>query len=77
MSAEYNYKLENALKKAVNKNNSRMNLKSRMDAENAIWFVFDLLNEYGDKETAMRMQGLVSAVDNLDTSILVKAKIFE
>lgn len=73
----YNYKLESALKKAVEKNKKRMQLNSRLDVENAIWFVYDLLNEYGDNETAMKMHGLVNAVDNLDTSILVKAQIFE
>lgn len=73
----YNYKLESALKKAVEKNKKRMQLNSRLDVENAIWFVYDLLNEYGDKETAMKMHGLVNAVDDLDTSILVKAQIFE
>ena len=74
---EYNYKLENALKKAVSDNKRRMQLNTRIDAENAIWFVIDLLNAYGDNETALRLNGLVSAVDNLDTSILVKSKIFE
>ena len=47
---EYNYKLENALKKAVSDNKRRMQLNTRIDAENAIWFVIDLLNAYGDNE---------------------------
>ncbi len=73
----YNYKLENALKKAVEGNKKRMQLNSRLEAENAIWFVIDLLEAYGDKETALRLNGLVCAVDNLDTSELVKAQIFK
>lgn len=75
--ADYNYKMENALKKAVEANKTRMDLSSRVNAENAIWFVYDLLEAYGDTETAMRIRGLVNAVDNLDTNILVKSGIFQ
>lgn len=74
---EYNYKLESALKRAVHYNKKYMNLKSRLDAENALLFVEDLLHAYGDIETAKRINALRSAVDNLDTNILVKAGIFE
>ena len=74
---EYNYKLESALKKAVHYNKKYMNLKSRLDAENALLFAEDLLHAYGDIETAQRINALRSAVDNLDTNILVNAGIFE
>lgn len=73
----YNYKLEEAMKRAVHYNKKYINLKSRMDVENTLLFVEDLLHAYGDIETAQRINGLRSAVDNLDTNILVKAGIFE
>lgn len=75
--ADYNYKMENALKKAVEQNKTRIDLSSRVNAENTIWFVHDLLEAYGDTETAMRIRGLANAVDNLDTNILVKSGIFQ
>ena len=74
---EYNYKLEEAMKRAVHYNKKYINLKSRMDVENALLFVEDLLHAYGDIETAQRINALRSAVDNLDTNILVNAGIFE
>ena len=74
---EYNYKLEEAMKRAVHYNKKYINLKSRMDVENALLFVEDLLHAYGDRETAQRINALRSAVDNLDTNILVNAGIFE
>ena len=74
---EYNYKLEEAMKRAVHYNKKYINLKSRMDVENTLLFVEDLLHAYGDIETAQRINALRSAVDNLDTNILVNAGIFE
>lgn len=74
---EYNYKLEEAMKRAVHYNKKYINLKSRMDVENTLLFVEDLLHAYGDIETAQRINALRGAVDNLDTNILVRAGIFE
>ena len=65
-------------KRVVERNrSSRLPLGTRLETEDAIWFVKELFEINNQYDVAQKLQELYEEIDNLDTNELVKEKVFD
>ena len=63
--------------KIVDRNQGYVNIPSRAKMDNMVYFVFDLLRESGDTETANKVLDFYYKLENMDTCEIAKEKIWD
>ena len=65
-------------KRVVERNrSSRLPFETRLETEDAVWFVKELFEINNQYDVAQKLQELYEEIDNLDTGELVKEKVFD
>jgi hypothetical protein len=64
------------LRKVVERNNGFCDLSTRAKTDNAVYFVYDLLQALGDTETAEKIKKIYNELENLNTVELAKLEIW-